>query len=87
MLFRSVPADPVAEKNDEAVQKLLRGDVQKALDLLKSIEYFHPGIYITAANMGTALELAGQDDEAVAWIKEGIRRNPASHMFAEWLHV
>ena len=37
--------------------------------------------------MGTALELSGDDEGALHWIKEGIRRNKESHGQTEWIHV
>jgi hypothetical protein len=40
-----------------------------------------------AANLGTALELLGNKEEALHWIREGIRRNPQSHEGTEWLHA
>lgn len=81
------PEDSVASANDKAVQTLISGDTEKALKMLEEIEARHPGAYYTAANRGTALELAGQDEEALKWILEGIRRNPDSHMETEWVHV
>lgn len=81
------PPDAAAKANDEAVQVLLKGDAAKAVSMLEKVEAEHPGIYFTAANRGTALELAGRDEEALHWILEGIRRNPDSHMGAEWLHA
>jgi hypothetical protein len=85
--FHYQPDDPVARKNDEAVQVLLKGNPAKAVTMLEKIEAEHPGQYYTAANLGTALELAGDDVAALKWIKEGIRRNPKSHMHTEWLHA
>lgn len=72
--------------NDAAVIDLLSGKVEQALTALAAIEEKHPGFYFTAANMGTAYELHGEDEKALQWISEGIKRNPASHMYAEWLH-
>jgi hypothetical protein len=85
--FKYEPDDPVARANDAAVQALLRGDVESAVTQLQQIEVDHPGEYFTAANLGTAHELAGDDAKAIRWILEGIARNPASHMFTEWLHA
>lgn len=79
--------NPLGRANDKAVQALLRGDAAKAVTMLQEVEASRPGQYYTAANLGTALELAGDDANALKWIKEGIRRNPESHMFTEWLHV
>lgn len=81
------PPDDVNRANDEAVRVLMNGDPSRAVAMLKEIESRRPGTYFTAANLGTALELAGQDQEALKWILEGIRRNPESHMRTEWLHA
>jgi hypothetical protein len=85
--FEYRPDDPVARMNDSAVQVLLRGDARQAVVMLEEVEAGHPGRYYTAANLGTAYELAGDDVKALEWITEGIKRNPASHMRTEWLHA
>lgn len=46
-----------------------------------------PGEYYVAANLGTAYELAGNNEQALHWINEGIRRNPTDHEGTEWLHA
>jgi len=38
-------------------------------------------------DLGTAYELAGKNEPALRWIREGLRRNPNSHKGTEWLHV
>ena len=81
------PPPPGTLENDEAVRLVLRGDVKGALVLLQQIEAKYPGLYSTAANMGSCYELSGDNESALKWIGEGIHRNPASHMVAEWLHV
>jgi hypothetical protein len=55
--------------------------------LLKKLEQEQPGHYFVAANLGTAYELTGNNTEALRWINEGIKRNPASHSGTEWLHA
>ena len=89
-LFKShsyKPDDPAAKANDKAVETLLRGDAKKAVEMLNQVEFDYPGVYYTAANLGTAYELSGDDTNALKWILEGIKRNPDSHMRTEWLHV
>lgn len=80
-------ANPVGKLNDQAVRELLRGHAKRAVAMLHEVEGAHPGNYFTAANLGTAYELAGDDGNALKWIQEGIRRDPDSHMQTEWLHV
>lgn len=73
--------------NDQAVALIHLGRAKEAIPLLETLEKERPGTYQTAVNLGTALELAGQDENALKWISEGIRRNPESHQGTEWLHL
>jgi hypothetical protein len=77
----------VADFNDYAVALVHLGHLQEAMAILRNIERQHPGRFETASNLGTALELAGENVEALRWIREGIRRNTKEHMGTEWLHV
>lgn len=73
--------------NDYAATLIRLGDAKPAIEILNSIEQKRPGDYATAANLGTAFELAGDNAQALKWIKEAIRRNPNSHAGTEWVHV
>jgi tetratricopeptide (TPR) repeat protein len=73
--------------NDRAVARIMVGRYDEAIKLLHELEKLNPGKAIVAANLGTALELAGNDAEALRWIREGVRRDPAEHRGTEWLHV
>jgi hypothetical protein len=84
--YRTTPAPGIRE-NDEAVRLILKGNAPAALEMLKKIEEVHPGLYATAANLGTCYELTGDDENALKWINVGLERDPYSHMLAEWLHV
>lgn len=75
------------ERNDYAVALLHLGRVSEALGELVALEREEPGLYPTAANLGTAYELAGDNAKALQWIRESIRRNEQAHMATEWLHV
>src|SRR4029077_1629809 len=75
------------ERSDYAVSLVYVGKTKEAVELLQSLEKEQPGTYIVAANLGTALELLGNNEEALHWIREGIRRNPQSHEGTEWLHA
>ena len=59
----------------------------EALAALNDIEATNPGLYPTAANLGTVYELSGDIEKALHWIQEGLARNPKSHNGSEWLHV
>jgi tetratricopeptide (TPR) repeat protein len=74
-------------KNDLATALAHTGEAAEAVTLLEQIETEKPGLYVTAANLGTAYELNGNDEKALEWIKKGIERNPESHEGTEWLHV
>jgi len=75
------------ERSDYAVSLVYVGKSKEAVELLQTLEKEQPGTYVVAANLGTALELVGNNDEALKWINEGIRRNPQSHKGTEWLHA
>ena len=75
------------KENNAAVDEIKGGHVQKAIQTLLAIEQREPGHYETATNLGTAYELAGNNQEALKWIEKGIERNPHSHEGSEWLHV
>ena len=79
--------DPIDQESDAAVEVLMDGNAPKAVAMLEALEKKHPDRYYTAANLGTAYELSGDDEKALQWILEGIRRNPDSHMKTEWLHA
>jgi len=75
------------ERSDYAVSLVYLGKFKEAVELLRTLERERPGTYFIAANLGTALELLGNNEEALHWIREGIRRNPQSHEGTEWLHA
>jgi len=75
------------ERSDYAVSLVYVGKTKEAVELLQTLEREQPGAYVVAANLGTALELQGNNEEALKWITEAIRRNPQSHEGTEWLHA
>jgi len=66
---------------------IYQGQYAKAARLFLSIDRIFPGHHETAANLGTALELMGQDQAALRWIRIGIVRNEDEHLRSEWLHA
>lgn len=72
---------------DYAVALIRLGRYADAIETLVALEAARPGVYETAANLGTAYELAGRLEEAALWIARGIDRNPRSHAGTEWLHA
>lgn len=77
----------VENRNNLAVTLIHLGSVKEAIPILEELERKHPGQYFTAANLGTAYELSGENQKALDWIKEGVNRNKDSHFGTEWLHV
>src|SRR5947207_579426 len=65
--------------NDYAVALVFQGRTEEAISFLQEQEKSNPGDYSTAANLGTAYELAGKNELALKWIQEGMHRNPKSH--------
>ena len=74
-------------RNNMAVALIHLGRVAEAIPILEEVERQSPGLYLTAANLGTAYELVGDNRRALQWIREGVQRNPDSHEATEWLHV
>ncbi|HJR75290.1 MAG TPA: hypothetical protein VJ806_16825 [Luteimonas sp.] len=72
---------------DLAITLIYRERYAPAIELLLTIEKRYPGHHETAANLGTALELAGYDQVALRWIRIGIQRNSEEHWGTEWLHA
>lgn len=81
-----LPGDESPAKERQAIESILSGDPRTAITLLLQVEESSPGRYSTAANLGTAYELAGDNENALKWISEGIVRNEDSHGGTEWLH-
>jgi hypothetical protein len=75
------------DRSDYSIALMYLGRSKEAVDLLNTLEKEQPGQYFIAANLGTAYELSGDNEDAAHWIAEGIRRNPESHEGTEWLHL
>lgn len=73
--------------NDLAVAWILTGRAPEGILLLRELDKQYPGNAIVAANLGTALELTGAEEEALQWIRESVRRDPQEHQGSEWVHV
>ncbi|MBK1831633.1 hypothetical protein JIN77_12915 [Verrucomicrobiaceae bacterium R5-34] len=86
-LILSDESDDITDTELQAISNLLEGNSAAAIETLRRLEHQHPNRYSSAANLGTAYELHGDNRKALKWISEGIRRNPESHHGTEWLHV
>jgi hypothetical protein len=82
-------APSLEHTNDLAVARILAGQYDDAIELLREAETKSPGKSAkVAANLGTALELkGGADEDALYWIREGVKRDADEHEGSEWLHV
>lgn len=87
-MWREKPSSRTFEsRTDYAVASILLGQYRPAITLLRQLEAERPEEYSTAANLGTAYELAGEIDSAYQWIAEDMRRNPQGHEGSEWIHL
>ena len=73
--------------SDYGAMLTYNGQYLAAKQVFLEIEAGLPGLYATAANLGTVYELLGQNDSALFWIKKAITINPDSHEGSEWIHV
>jgi len=87
-VYHTEPPASLAKKLEaEALTLIYAGNYSAALPLLQNAEATAPGDYSIAANLGTTLELLGDNAAALNWITEAVRRNPESHRGTEWVHV
>jgi tetratricopeptide (TPR) repeat protein len=73
--------------SDKGLVLIVLGKYDDAINLYLEIEKLEPNRYSTASNIGTAYELAGQNERALHWIKRSVEIDATSHMSSEWLHV
>lgn len=73
--------------SDKGLILILLKKYDEAIKLYIEIEEKEPNRYSTASNLGTAYELAGQNENALKWIKRAVEIDPTSHDNSEWLHV
>lgn len=75
------------QKEADAIIALFAGRPAMAINLLLEAEKITPGRYSVAATLGTIYEIIGQNQSALDWISESMRRNTNSHLRTEWVHV
>lgn len=75
------------ELNDYGVLLIYARRFSEAIVIFEKIEKQHPNLAKTAANLGTAFELAGQLEKAKYWINQGMLRDPQTYEGSEWIHV
>jgi|GEM_PF-1422496 len=77
----------IKDYNDFGAMLMYSGQYERAQKIFQEIEAKKPGLYATAANLGTVDELLGDDREAYRWIKRALEINPDSHHGSEWIHL
>lgn len=77
----------LADYSDYGVTLVYLGRYAEARRVFEAIERQQPGLYATAANLGTTFELLGQNEQALRWIERAVRLDPYSHQGSEWIHV
>jgi hypothetical protein len=55
------------DRSDYSVALMYLGRSNEAVELLQRLEAEQPGQYFVAANLGTAYELTGKNEEALRW--------------------
>jgi len=73
------------QMNDYAIALVHVGKISQAVELLRTLERENPGEYPTAANLGTALELQGENQEALPWILRILEAKLAMAEDPHWL--
>jgi len=81
---RKLSADELA---DQGALLVRLGDAGKAVDLLRSAQRSYPNHFKIAANLGTAYQLTGELDQAVAALREAVRLAPGKYLDAEKAHL
>jgi len=77
----------IQDYSDLGTMLVFDGQYIRAKKIFQEIEIKSPGLYNTAANLGTTYELLGQNDSAYFWIKKAMKINPESHQGSEWIHL
>jgi hypothetical protein len=73
--------------SDFAWYELRVGSKSNAVRLLERLYEKYPGEYNIVANLGTAYEVTGKNEQALALLKKAVAINPQSHHGSEWIHV
>ncbi len=75
------------ELSDYASIELRIGDSKKAVEMLEKLYAQYPNEYNIVANLGTAYEVAGNNEKALELLRKAVAINPRSHHGSEWIHV
>lgn len=61
--------------------------LDEAKIILDSLIQKEPNNYTCNANYGTLMELMGDNEKALYYIKQAVQIDPESHLGSEWIHV
>ena len=73
--------------SDFAWYELRVGNKRNAVRLLERLYEQYPDEYNIVANLGTAYEVTGKNEQALTLLKKAVALNPQSHHGSEWIHV
>lgn len=73
--------------SDYAAIELRIGDKKRAVEILGKLYAQYPDEYNIVANLGTAYEVTGNNEQALALLRKAVAINPRSHYGSEWIHV
>jgi tetratricopeptide (TPR) repeat protein len=85
--LKYVRSKNLEDYSDYGAWLLRAGQTEDAKHIFIAVEKQQPGLYNTAANLGTAYELLGKNDSAFIWIKKALDINTESHRRSEWIHL
>jgi len=77
----------IEDYSDYGAMLIYNGQYLEGKQVFQEIESKLPGLYATAANLGTTYELLGMNDSAYFWINKALAINPKSHQGSEWIHL
>jgi tetratricopeptide (TPR) repeat protein len=73
--------------SDYAWNEVKVGNRENAVKLLEILYKEHPNEYNIVANLGTACEVVGKNNEALDLLRKAVAINPQSHYGSEWIHI
>ena len=77
----------IEDYSDYGAMLIYNGQYLEGKRVFQEIESKSPGLYATAANLGTTYEILGINDSAYFWINKALGINPKSHQGSEWIHL
>lgn len=75
------------ETSDLAVAFIYLGKYEKALELSRKLASKYPEEYNVIATYATALELTGDYETALFYLRKAVSIDPSRHQASEWIHI